>query len=815
MTKLHFPRSRFAAFSLGLAAIWLSIPASQERVLLAQQVTGGIPLVRVDSIEVKGNSRLATVTIIGAMGIQTGTEVTYREIQRGIKALYATGQFEDVIIRALGSEDDPPIILSLEIKERDVISRITFSGLEHAKESTVQDTTGLKTGQPHSPAKILAATNFIRTELAGKGIPFARIDVRTEPIPDRPGEIHLFLDVTEGNRITIAQFDVRGNEFLSEDEIRGAMGTKPEGFWWFRKGSYASDQYQEDLAGSIPGLYSSRGFLDFQILSDSLVVDPQTGKTRIELVVEEGPRYRLGEFSVDGNRHFSTEELEAYFQAQEGGLFQSLGFGGGGDGDTRYFDARGFEEAMAQVHQAYNNEGYLYVQVNPWMEKLEAQEGEAPTVNAGWRITEGNPAYVNRVNIEGNDFTHERVIREKIFLLPGDVYSMQRLISSWQSIGSLGFFETPLPEPKMIPDERTGDVDVTFVVEERQTGSINFGTAVGGGTGVSGFLGYDQPNLFGQAKQGHLRWDFGKYINSFTLSFTDPSLRQSLVSGTLSLFSSRDRFFQFSTGRRKRTGFSLRFGFPIPWSMRTRVFAGYSLAQTDYRLYQDVDDTSLFGLPPGTQSAFSLGITRTTLNHPLFPTSGSKLSINSEFNGGILGGDGNFIKHMADASWFVPAGQIGGDSPGSRPIQFALGLTFRAGAIFGNVDRFPFDRFWMGGVQFGQQLRGYDETSITPHGYFPERSRDLADIQRLGNAFFSATVEYAIRFNDNLSLSAFYDAGNLWTDPRDADPSKLFRGAGLGVQLVTPFGPLGLDYAYGFDKFEPGWQLHFRMGPGY
>ena len=210
-----------------------------------------------------------------------------------------------------------------------------------------------------------------------------------------------------------------------------------------------------------------------------------------------------------------------------------------------------------------------------------------------------------------------------------------------------------------------------------------------------------------------------------------------------------------------------------------------------------------------------VGITRTTLNHPLFPTSGSKLSINSEFNGGILGGDGNFIKHMADASWFVPAGQIGGDSPGSRPIQFALGLTLRAGAIFGNVDRFPFDRFWMGGVQFGEQLRGYDETSITPYGYFPERSGDLADLQRLGNAFFSATAEYAIRFNDNLSLSAFYDAGNLWTDPRDADPSKLFRGAGLGVQLVTPFGPLGLDYAYGFDKSLPGWQLHFRMGPGY
>jgi outer membrane translocation and assembly module TamA len=131
------------------------------------------------------------------------------------------------------------------------------------------------------------------------------------------------------------------------------------------------------------------------------------------------------------------------------------------------------------------------------------------------------------------------------------------------------------------------------------------------------------------------------------------------------------------------------------------------------------------------------------------------------------------------------------------------------------VDRFPFDRFWMGGVQFGEQLRGYDETSITPFGFYPERSRDLTDIQRLGNGFLSVTSEYAIRFNDNLSISTFLDAGNIWSDPRDMDPTRLFRGAGFGVQLVTPFGPIGLDYAYGFDKTAPGWQLHFRMGQGY
>jgi outer membrane protein assembly factor BamA len=239
---------------------------------------------------------------------------------------------------------------------------------------------------------------------------------------------------------------------------------------------------------------------------------------------------------------------------------------------------------------------------------------------------------------------------------------------------------------------------------------------------------------------------------------------------------------------------------------------GYSLARTQYELFQDVDDTSLFGLPPGTQSTFTVGITRSQLNHPLFPTMGSRQSWSTELNGGILGGDGDFVKHMAEGSWYLPAGQFGGGPGGGRPIRTTLGLHLNAGAVFGDVTQFPFDRFWMGGVQFGEQLRGYDETSITPLGYFPERSRDIADIDRLGNAYLLMTAEYAVRVNDNLSLSTFYEAGNLWSDPRSVDPTRLFRGAGFGISLVTPFGPIGLDYAYGFDKTRPGWQLHFKMG---
>jgi outer membrane protein assembly factor BamA len=141
-------------------------------------------------------------------------------------------------------------------------------------------------------------------------------------------------------------------------------------------------------------------------------------------------------------------------------------------------------------------------------------------------------------------------------------------------------------------------------------------------------------------------------------------------------------------------------------------------------------------------------------------------------------------------------------------------MTMRLGALQGNHDPFPFDGFWMGGVQFGQQLRGYDETTVTPLGFFEDSSREIRDIDRLGSAFFSMTTEIAFRMGAQMSASLFMDVGNVWRNAAEIDPTQLFRGAGIGVQLVTPFGPIGLDYAYGFDKATPGWQLHFRLGQG-
>lgn len=812
-------RPPFRRAALGAAALFgglLLLSAASPRALTGQTPQSGQAQgpVTLDSISVEGNVRLPESTVIATAGLRPGARVTYQDIQRSLKTLWATEQFRDITART-ESQAGEPVHLVIEVVEQDLVRRVSIQGLEHLDPTEVRDTTGLEGGRPYSPQKVARARRYIREQLQDQGIPFASIEENLLPIPGREGEVELVLDVEEGNRVTIAEIAFRGNRAMSRDQLIGALESKPEGFWWFREGQYDPERFRSDLEASLPQFYSSRGYLDFEVVDDTLVVDPETGKARIEVTLDEGRQYRIADFVVEGNRQFPTSRLESFFQEETGGLLQSLGLSGGGEADDPVFDAMAFGQATDRVRRLYNNSGYLYAQVQPIFRTHEPEDSAAaPTVTVGWSIQEGQPAYVNRIVVEGNDFTHERVIREQIYLLPGDVYSEERLIQSYQSISSLGFFETPMEYPSITPDPETGDVDITFHVTERQTGSINFGTAVGGGTGLTGFLGYDQPNLFGQGKSGSLRWDFGRYANNFTLSYSDPNLFQSRISGSISLFDARDRFFRFASGQRKRTGGSVRFGIPIPGSLRSRFFLGYSLSRTRYELSSSTDDTSLFGRPPGTQSTFSLGVTRQTLNHPVFPTTGSRLRYNAEINGGMFGGDADFVKHTVEGTWYVPVGQLGGGQ-GSRPVRFALGFSLKGGAIFGDASRFPFDRFWMGGVQFGEQLRGYEETTITPLGHFVRRSGSISDVDRLGDAFMAMTAEYAIRVNDNLSASLFYDAGNVWSDPLAVNPTRLFRGAGLGVQLVTPFGPIGLDYAYGFDKANPGWRLHFRMGPGF
>lgn len=775
----------------------------------------------VDRVAVTGNVREKTDAILAEAAIRAGDTIQIREVQRAMRKLWATGAYTEIVPRLEPTEENH-VALTWVVKEQPYIGAIEFHGLETLRRTAVLDSAKLIVGYLR-PGRVAEAEAFVRQMLAAKGYQLKSITHRIEPLPgSKTGDQRLVFDVQEGQRVALADVEFEGNSVFSDDDLRDVMNTKTEGFLWFRTGHFDEERLRGDLRERLPLHYGRAGYLDFAVTGDSLYVDEETGKAKIIVNVVEGPQYELAAFEITGNRRFPTEELSRYFDVETGGLLK--GFGLGNVKKTQVagtpFDAAAFEEATGRVQQLYRNQGYLYAQISPRVEKVEGQNA----VRVYWEIEEGNPAYINRVTIAGNSFTHEDVIRGQLLVVPGDVYNEELLVQSYQRIGALGFFETPMPTPRMEEACKDGaarrecDVNITFEVNEKQTGSVNFGTAVGGGSGLAGFLGYDQPNLFGQAKSGHLRWEFGRYSNNFEASYSDPAILGSRYSGSVSLFSARDRFFRFSEGQRRRTGASARVGIPLPRDPRSRLTVGYSLSRTTYEKFDEEETSSLFSLPPGVQSTVTIGIQRFNLDHPMFPTSGTRQEVEANLSGGPLGGDGEFQKYTVGGAWYVPVGRLGGNTPGSRPIRMTLGLTAEGGALFGNAARFPFERFWMGGVQFGRPLRGYDETTVTPRGYVPRCSGgancpSLED--RFGDAFLRLSAEYAIRFNDNLSISTFYDAGGIWREPSEINPTRLLRGAGIGAMLVTPFGPIGLDWAYGFDRDRPGWQLHFKFGQGF
>jgi outer membrane protein insertion porin family len=802
------------AATAALGALTAAVPAP------AQQPVQSVQPVTVDAVEVRGNDRLTDELILSVAGIRLGDAITYRQIQDAIHRLWNTGQYADV--RVYAEEVDPadaasPVRVIVEVEEHPYVAYVDFQGLEHVRARTVRDSAGLQAGQPFDPARVTVAEALVRDLLADKGIRLRSIEHRLEPIEGVDDEFRLVFDVTEGSRVALVDIEITGNEVFSDDEIASAMSTKEEGFFWFRPGLFDEAALQADIRENLPAFYGSHGYIDFTVVDDSLIVDPETGKGRLELAVREGPQYQLQAFEIRGNREFPTDQLRTYYESARGGILASFGIAGVGGqagqvaAEHPPFNRGRFEQATEDVQRLYSNQGYLYAQVAPFVERTETENGE-PAVRVGWDIAEGQPAYVNRVSIVGNTYTHEDVIRDRIYILPGDVYSEELLIQSYRAIMGLGFFETPGPTPEMEQLE-DGDINITFPVEEKQTGSVNFGTTVGGWSGIAGFVGYDQPNLFGQAKAGHLRWDFGGNYNNFTASYTDPAIAGSQYSGSLSVYSTKEnRFYNFPEGERRRTGAQVRVGLPMPIDRRfSRLFVGYQLSRTSYENFGS-DGGDIFSLPPGILSSVIIGIRRNSLDSPIFPTVGTRQEIQAKFSGGVLGGDGDFQTYSLTGQWWAPLAEFGGGQPGVRPVRTALGISVEGGAIFGDARNFPFERFWMGGVQFGESLRGYDETTITPIGYIPSGSGGVRLSQRLGNAFLKLTAEYAVRFNDNISVSAFADAGNIWRDPLDINPTRLFRGAGVGIQLVTPFGPLGLDYAYGFDRTDPKFVLHFKFG---
>jgi len=198
---------------------------------------------------------------------------------------------------------------------------------------------------------------------------------------------------------------------------------------------------------------------------------------------------------------------------------------------------------------------------------------------------------------------------------------------------------------------------------------------------------------------------------------------------------------------------------------------------------------------------------------------GSLTRVSFEFNGRPRGGTGDYRKLDFEGRYYAPLGSTGGGRQPGGGVQFVLGLTAKSGFIFGDPGPFFTEMYSLGGTQYGIPLRGYEEFSITPDGFDPNAGGSAAaGVNSFGKSFAAFTMEAGARISQSLYFSTFLDAGNVYRNATQYDPSRLFRGAGVGAAVLSPLGPIGLDLAYGFDKVKadgspnPGWKLHFRLG---
>jgi len=773
------------------------------------------PCATPDSVIIRGNSRVTTPTVLSDIGITKGDTLNFRVLQRAIRNLYATGQFSSVQMGCeVGTNGHASAVFT--VVERPLLGHFSVEGEDVIGEGALRDKIELLSGKPIDPSLVARAVERIDSMYEAKGYYLASVQPESTV---SNGFTNITFKVNEGRRLAVSGVEIEGGRKLKPSEVVGAMKTKPEGFWFWHKGEFDQDKFQTDVNDRIPKLYQENGFIDFQVQKDTLLVDKQNGKALVQVQVKEGPQYRVGSFEVVGNRHFSTADIDRFypFTPRSPSLGEKVkGIFGGSASDQNTFDAAAWDDATEKLRTAYANEGYIYAQIRPVVERTMSKDS-VPTVNLRWEIAEGTPATINRIDIAGNDYTSDQCIRDALVIVPGDVFSQDRLIRSYQNIQNLGFFESPLPPPETPRANDKGDVDVVFHVKEKHTGSVNFGASVGEGTGLGGFIGLDQPNLFGLCKKASVQWQYGKYVNDFQLSYTDPAVRQTRISGTATAYSTYSRYLIADLGQSQASGGSLQLGFPVHGSPFTRLFVSYGGEAVRFTGGLATRDT-LIDTRRHFRSTVGLQLTHDNRIDLPFASAGSLREIDAQFNGGPLGGTSSFQRYTTELRNYSTLATFGGQQIGSQSMKLVFGLTARAGMLFGNAGPFFYSqKFAMGGTQYGEQLRGYEEFSITPAGFVPGTNSN-ATVQSFGNAFFSTTAELGVRFNSMLYSDLFYDAGNVYDSPRDFDPTRLFRGAGIGVAIVTPLGPLGLDWAYGFDRIDingrpdPKWMLHFKLG---
>ncbi len=738
--------------------------------------------VTIAEIEISGLSRVSLATVTNTLALDKGRTYTYPQIQQALKRLYGTGLFEKIELSIGTSESGDTLRINLQ--ETPPVASISISGNRKIGKGDIREKIQLVVGSPCDQRLIHASLKQIERLYKDKGYHLASVKCETDTTD---AGVEATFRIDEGVKTKVGKIEFYGNNHLSDKRLKRAMETKESG--WFSRKDFDPEVFNEDLKRIVEE-YRNEGYINARVMDHSLDIDRVKKLATIRISVDEGRRTYVGDVKVEIEKSDSSHR-----DLDPGVLSQMIPIKRG-----QPFSQSGFEKSLEVIYSNLAENGFAYAEVNP------TQRLNGDSISIAFKIDPRRPVKVRRIIIEGNQTTHEKVIRREILIRPGNTLRRSLIERSQREIFNLRYFEDVSVATKIANDE--GDIDLVFTVKERQSGIANIGAGYSEEFGLTGFVEFSHENVaierkfpflrLGKGQTLNLRWEFGN-LNQIDLSFRDPWFydRPILVG-----FDIYDTKLKYNTYTDKRSGFGLVTGKRISMIDYTRAYLHYNLERREIKPVEDkASDFVKNQAGKRTTSSITLRMLRNSVDNPFFPRMGSRTSIQSEWAGTVLGGDVSYQSYILDHQSFI----------GLPILKSALVFKIRTGVVdkLGSKGYVPlYERFRLGGTTI-DGVRGYDDREIVPEGNAVDEG---------GRFMLINSVELRIPVVENRAhILAFFDAGNTWNSLRAARPWLLKKSAGVGFRIEIPMmGQLGIDVGYGFDREEryggPGWQTHFQFG---
>ena len=730
----------------------------------------------ITQIDVVGARKVEEATVRFKLKSRAGDPYSPDVVREDIKALYSLGFFEDIEVRAEIFEGG--LKLAFVLHEKPSIQSIRIVGSRKLTTEKIIAKIDLVEGGIVAPGALTKNADKIRLLYEEEGYYQARIEAQEDRIS--PQEVAVTFNIVEGDKFDVGEIRIMGNRHLREKEIKAKLQTS-ELYLFFFGGTLKREELKRDL-DRIRAYYLDNGFLDIAVEEPEIQLDTRRKKLHILIRVEEGSQYRIGDFSIKGNRLLSEPEIRGLLKSRAGGIFSREIL----QGD------------VVAITDRYADRGYLFADVAPVTDTQRAES----TVNVALEITEGRQAFINRIEITGNVRTRDKVIRREIQLVEGDVFNSSLVQRSRRNLQNLGYFEEVKLDTRRVAAEDR--VDLTADLKEKPTGAFTVGAGFSSVDGAIGMVSISQANLFGLGKRAALSGQIGQNANRFNAVYTDPYFLSTnfLMEGRGFLDDTR---FQENQGfNQDTTGGSLTLGHHLVEAISGSV--AYTYQRTRIK---DVEDWAALLVKQQAEesggvsktSSLTFALARDTRDSFSEPTKGLAARAAFTYAGGFLDADSNFYKASSELSQYWPIwGKLVGHIRGS--ILY--------GESFKETPTLPVqDRFFLGGVN---TIRGFRNFTISPKD--PAGGDGITG----GNKAFFINNEVLFPLYEPVRLRGlvFFDLGNVF-DERENFHWSLKRSVGVGVRFTSPLGAIRLEYGFNLapEQGEKKAVLHFSAGTAF